>query len=283
MVSLLVASLLITSFPSTHCYPLLTMSSSSSAASPKLPPPPASSASSTKPKTSIVEHFRQRGTAFDVALGISSHVGAAVTAVVELGEDIESIGHGHGMMLLVASRLAREFNLLRSAVVEEVEELAHLKKNQAWWRWPLEPFFFVGRILSTKLMASLLALAALGAAALEVVEDTKPGGHHGAVLLAVNELWELIDLSNILPKKWRFLLKQHLLRLALVSGALIVALMESVEEGKMGKVGGHHGVAIFAFAKILRVVALMRSEVKELGAVEGEVEGEIKEETKKEK
>jgi hypothetical protein len=219
----------------------------------------------------------------DVALGVSSHVGAAVTAVVELGEDVESIGHGHGMLLLVASRLAREFNLLRSAVVEEVEELGHVRASQAWWRYPLEPFFFIGRVLSTKLMASILALAALGAAALEVLEDSKPGGHHGAVLLAVNELWELIDLSNIVPPKWRFLLKQHVLRLALVSGALLVALVESLEESKLGKVGGHHGVAMFAVAKILRVVALMRTEVKEMGDVEEEVEDDVRDELKKEK
>lgn len=224
-----------------------------------------------KKKKSVFEHFRHRGSAMDMALGISSHVGAAVTAVVELGEDFESIGHGHGMLLLVGSRLAREFNVLRSVVVEEVEELTHVPLSR-WWRWPLEPFFLVARILSTKLFATLLACAALGAAALEVVEDSKPGGHHGALLLALNELWELIELSHIVPKKWRFLLKQHLLRLALVSGALVVAVVETVEESKLGGVGGHHGVAMFAFAKILRVVALMRTEIRELAEMGEEVE-----------
>lgn len=220
-------------------------------------------------RKSVFDHFRSRGSAVDMALGISSHVGAAVTAVVELGEDLESIGHGHGMLLLVGSRLAREFNVLRSVVVEEVEELSHLQKNK-WWRWPLEPFFFIGHVLSTKVIATLLACAALGAAAIEVIEDTRPGGHHGAVLLAINELWELIELAHIVPKRWRFLLHQHLLRLALVSGALVVAVIETVEETKLGAVGGHHGVAMYAFAKILRVVALMRTEIRELSEVKEE-------------
>lgn len=222
-----------------------------------------------KKKKSVFDYFRHRGSAVDVALGISSHVGAAVTAVVELGEDFESIGHGHGMLLLVVSRMAREFNLLRSAVVEELEELSHFQKNKRW-RLPLQPFFFIGQILSTHLIATLLACAALGAAAMEVIEDTRPGGHHGAVLLAINELWELIELSHIVPKQWRFILKQHLLRLALVSGALVVAVLETVEETKSGSIGGHHGVAMYALAKILRVVALMRTEIQEISEVSEE-------------
>jgi hypothetical protein len=79
----------------------------------------------------------------------------------------------------------------------------------------------------------------LGRLALEVLEDTKPGGHHGAVLLAVNEWWELITLSSIVPPKLRFRLKQPMKRLALESDALIVAMVESVEEPKLGKLGGN--------------------------------------------
>ena len=44
------------------------------------------------------------------ALGLSSHVAAAVGAGFELYEDVEEIGHGHGMALLCVSKLAREIN-----------------------------------------------------------------------------------------------------------------------------------------------------------------------------
>jgi hypothetical protein len=252
--------------------------------------PPLKRSTTSKKKLLQVYHvILKRGSTTDYIVGIVSHVGAAITALAELGNDVASIGHGHGMLLLVASRLARECNGIRAALVEELEELAHVKLHRTvsgndddeeeswWWKWVMNTCGVIGCLLSTQNVASVLAMASLASAALEVIEDAKPGGHHGAVLLAMNELWELMELSDIVPASWRCVLfQQHLLRLCIVSGALVVAVMEVYEDlfpssntlittnSMVPNMGAHHGVAIVAMAKILGVIALMRTEVREI-------------------
>ena len=60
-------------------------------------------------------------------LGLGTNVGAIVVASAEVMEDFESIGHGHGMMLLAGSKICREINLMREATSEGLEELGELK------------------------------------------------------------------------------------------------------------------------------------------------------------
>jgi hypothetical protein len=262
---------------------------SNATSSNKRPPLKRSNTASKKKLLRVYHVILKRGSTTDYIVGMVSHVGAAITALAELGNDVASIGHGHGMLLLVASRLARECNGIRSAVVEELEELAHVKLHRTvsqdsnneeveeeswWWKCVMNTCGMIGSILSTQNVASLLALASLASAALEVIEDAKPGGHHGAVLLAMNELWELMELSDIVPISWRrVLFQQHLLRLCLVTGALVVAIMEVYEDlfpssnnttADTNSMGAHHGVTIFAISKILGVIALMRTEVREI-------------------
>uniref|UniRef100_A0A7S4HCM3 Uncharacterized protein n=1 Tax=Prymnesium polylepis TaxID=72548 RepID=A0A7S4HCM3_9EUKA len=187
-------------------------------------------------------------------LGVSSHVAAAVGAMFEIAEDLEGIGHGHGVGLLVVSKLAREGNLIRESAVETVEsaEAASIVKRFAGMLW---------KLLTAKLFAATLCALALFAAGLEVLEDLSPGGHHGAVLLALNELIELLVSSGLLIGKIgsvvKMVLDNTLLKLAIVGGATAVALVEVFSSGQL-RLGGHHSVAILAVLKTLRCVGMLR-------------------------
>ena len=199
----------------------------------------------------------------DSLVGFSSHVGAAVGATAELAENWESVHHGHGMLLLCGSRACMELNVLREAMVEEVEDLHKLKQRKEQSRSIHFLRFFL-RLLTTPLVSVSLSLAAIYASTLEVMEDIIPGGHHGAVLLAFNELLDLVRASKLMcaGRAWEFL-DNRFFRLFLAGGALLFALIETVGTAGCKKLGGHHGVAILAFAKTLRCVGLLQGRIKQ--------------------
>jgi hypothetical protein len=74
----------------------------------------------------------------------------------------------------------------------------------------------------------ILALGGLAAAIMEVVEDVRPGGHHGAAFLAVNELLDLLTESRIVRGRLLRVIEKQGLRLLLVSGATLLADIEMV-------------------------------------------------------
>jgi hypothetical protein len=192
-------------------------------------------------------------------VSVGANVGALVSASVELVEDVESIGHSHGMLLLSGSRLCRELNVLREAVEGESEDLKGVAK---WVRLPRKPFSLMFRLLASPLLSISLALAGLAAAMVEVFEDVRPGGHHGAALFAINELLELLVISRVVrPGRIRDVVENRVLRLSLLSGAAAMALIETV--GSFGKTGAHHGVLLLAVSKLLRTVGLLRDRTKE--------------------
>ena len=196
-------------------------------------------------------------------LGLGTNVGAIVVASAEVMEDFESIGHGHGMMLLAGSKICREINLMREATSEGLEELGELKVQTSFLSSAvLKPFTLFLRLLTNRIVASSLAVAALGAAFVEVMEDAKPGGHHGAVLLAINELLELLEEAKIVTGRALLVLRNRVFRLALVGGATVVALMETIASIKTGQVGAHHGVLLLGCSKTLRCIGLIRGEYK---------------------
>jgi len=110
-----------------------------------------------------------------------------------------------------------------------------------------------------------LTLGALAAATVEVFEDAIPGGEHGAILLATNELLELLEAAKVLPTAGvvATVLKNCVFRLFLNAGALAFALYETFESITHRKLGGHHGVALLAFMKTLRTIGLVRTQFKE--------------------
>ena len=173
--------------------------------------------------------------------------------------DVEHVGHGHGMLLLTGSKLCRELNVIRESLVDETEEL----EKAGPLRFVRKPLSMVLYLFTNPVLVWMLTMGALLAAWVEVLEFARPGGHHGAVLLALNELIDLREEAArpvIVP-----ILRRTVFRLTLVSGAAAVALFETVVAGTAKQaVGAHHGVLILGLAKTLRCVGLVRKERNEL-------------------
>ena len=162
---------------------------------------------------------------FDV-LSTSSHICASVCAIAELREDFTSIGHGHGILLLGGSKICREVNVLREATAQEAEELEETVSTRKALVKPLSTL--IG-LLTSKFMAIALAVAALAAALVEVFEDVSPGGHHRAVLLAINELLDILETTRLVKGQMLLhIMKNQLLRLAIVGGATALTLVEAL-------------------------------------------------------
>jgi len=193
----------------------------------------------------------------------AAHVGAVVSASAELREDMESIGHGHGMLLLCGSKLCRELNVIREAFAGEAEDLEQTRLGTTLLRKPLNVLL---RVLTSTTMTCALAFGGLMAALLEVVKDTRPGGHHGAVFLAMNELCELLAESRVAKGRLLKVCENVKFRLFLLLNATLYALMETIRDvTAVGttKLGGHHGVLWLALAKTFRCIGLLRQEGKE--------------------
>lgn len=190
-------------------------------------------------------------------INLGAHVGAVVAATAEIVEDVESIGHGHGMLLLCGSRLCRELNVLREAAAGEIEDI----EKTRLYKMTRAPLRFALRLLSSTLVTVTLALAGLGAAFLEVMEDSSPGGHHGAVFLAVNELLELLEASRVAQGRLLRVIENQVLRLFLVVSATLFAAIETFQS--VGKVGAHHGVLLLSVSKTFRCIGLLRGRLKE--------------------
>jgi hypothetical protein len=96
-------------------------------------------------------------------------------------------------------------------------------------------------------MAISLAVAALAAALVEVFEDISPGGHHGAVLLAINELLEILETARLVKGQLLLnIMKNQLLRLAILGGATAFAFVEALSSVGSKRIGAHHGVLLLA-------------------------------------
>ena len=184
------------------------------------------------------------------ALSLCAALAAGVSAGAELIEDVSDVGHAHGVVLLVWSKVAKE---LREAV--EAAEAAGQALEGSVHGAVARLLRGALSLLSKRLVVRALSLCALLAAAKEVAEDVEPGGHHGAVLLASTELLENLEAAGVrcfglVP----LLLEAGVLRLVVAASATILAGLELVRDVRMGslKVGGHHGVALLAGARLLK-------------------------------
>lgn len=180
-------------------------------------------------------------------LGLSAHAAATVGASFEFLEDISGIGHRHGLCLLLGSKICREINMLRENTVGAAEATGVVQLAGAAWK-----------VLTSKVAAATLSSLALFAAVMEVMEDLSPGGHHGAVLLATNELFELLGTSGVVSGRVQEFLEGRTLRLALLLGAVAAALIEVLGPG--ARLGAHHGVAVLAIAKVIQTVGMLRDQ-----------------------
>ena len=94
-----------------------------------------------------------------------------------------------------------------------------------------------------------LSVAALFAAAWEVYQDLRPGGHHGMVLLAAHDL---VDTGTRASTRLARFLGSRWLKLTMAVVALGFAVVELVEDFLPG---AHHGVAVLAAANCVAGVA----------------------------
>jgi hypothetical protein len=210
------------------------------------------------------------GFSLDV-LSLTTNTAAAIAAGAEVLEDVENIGHGHGLLLLAGSRLCRDLNVIRESVADEGEDMAMFEEKYQGspltqpsslphWKKPVSHFL---RTITNSHLVQILSLCSLLAAWVEVIEDFRPGGHHGSVLLALHELVEVRHQAG--NRAYLPLLRRPSFRLFLVSGAVVAAVWEIVMEGvKKQCLGAHHGVLFLGIAKVLRCVGLVRKQKKDL-------------------
>ena len=199
-------------------------------------------------------------------VSLTAHVGSAIAASAELMEDkMGCCGHGHGMLFLCGSKFSRELNTIREAIEAEVDDLeassSHCMRNIL--RKP--PISMLLKFFSLSTLSVGLALASLTAAVLEVVEDSSPGGHHGAVFLATYDLIDLLTESHIVvaAEEENFkhkIAENHVLKLSLAVGATIFATWEAFRS--LLKLGAHHGVLILGLSKTFKCVGLWKDELK---------------------
>ena len=168
---------------------------------------------------------------------------AGVLAAVELSSSLWDIGHHHGLAMLSLSRGAHAVTDLTQSgtdavetVVEVVSEVgAEAAAAVRTHSTRLSRFFTPRRIRR-------LSFAALFAAAWEVYQDLRPGGHHGMVLLAAHDL---VDTGTRASTRLARFLGSRWLKLTMALVALGFAVVELVEDFLPG---AHHGVAVLAFA-----------------------------------
>ena len=188
-------------------------------------------------------------------LSLGAHVGAVVAAGFEIAEDVSEVGHGHGVVLLCASKLCLEINILRETGIEQVEDM--IDENA-------KPRFasLVLGALSSKAVVVTLATGALAAASLEVIKNSIPGGQHGTVFLATNDLIDQLEESQIVNGQFLGLLQNHPFRISVSVGAAAAALAETVSHLEDWKIGAHHGVLVLALSRLAFSIGRMREEIE---------------------
>lgn len=134
---------------------------------------------------------------FSPLVTISACILAAVASIIEIVDDMMPGAH-HGAALLALSELNYQFRRLQHATGKRPTLASRLFPG-------LSSNPILGKVSSVikKLsfnisFGTLIALAAAGFAAVELVEDMQPGVHHGVAVLAAAELVENINRSRVL-------------------------------------------------------------------------------------
>jgi len=112
---------------------------------------------------------------------------AVFGSAVEIFYDMKPGAH-YGTMLLALSEISNQIRRLR--------RYKRRDKNQS-----MENTSLIRCILSKIPLGAMIALSAAGFACFELYEDIQPGAHHGVALLALADLIENINRSNIIRQK----------------------------------------------------------------------------------
>jgi hypothetical protein len=199
-------------------------------------------------------------------IGFFTHSAAVIMAYLELQEDLHDFSHVHGLFLLVASKVCREVHALRGLIVASTETVTSSSTSSSSssssshnfgtlvLQLVLKPIVV---ILASTWTATILALGALAAALVEVINDTTVGGHHGAIVLAIIDLIELTQEAGIvfLGGALKTIMELRGLKLSLAGLATLFAIIETVDDdAHMGGISTHNGVLILAVFKFIRTM-----------------------------
>lgn len=208
----------------------------------------------------------------------------SIAEILEGGREIfgRRLHHGHGMAILAIIRLCRSIAILQTQMDELKEGTEKLginfeKTEGTLTESSLEaglmsiPTMLARFVFSPLVTISACILAAV-ASILEIFEDTKPGAHHGAALLALSELnYQLGRLQHVTGKRLTMAsrwfpaevassilayiplkAKQLLSRFSLGAGIAIAAAgFAAVEIVEDMQPGAHHAVAVLAAAEFV--------------------------------
>ena len=227
---------------------------------------------SSEGNLSLVPPRRRQIVPIMVALIIGSF---SVLEIVEsLREEADAMfGHAHGIFLLSLIRLFRSIAILQTEAEEfgeavekmmEVEGEDHTGNMKGSWQRSLAKF-----VVSRKVSIVACVMASI-ASVIEIVDDIKPGGHHGAVFLALSELNYQInrfshvtdhakkkgndndnDNKEVANKKKIRRVTSVLVGPACFVAAACFAAFEIYEDMRPG---AHHAVAVLALAELVENV-----------------------------
>jgi len=179
-------------------------------------------------KKQLAHGFKHR--IHPVHLGVTGYAG--YVAIKQINEELYDLGHHHGLALLVASRLCRTLATIESKAMGEIKGLKRMVVAQTTMHvlcagaliaagyevWTdLKPGGHHGmvllalhevhelaeeadwdpkhhRALHSATLKFVIAGGALACAIIELVEDLKPGAHHGVALLAASHVWASVGL-----------------------------------------------------------------------------------------
>lgn len=183
-----------------------------------------------------------------------------------------ALGHAHGIFLLALIRLFRSLAILQTQVEEFEEGLEHAGVDLEFEedRGSKGKSFVaaVARFAVSPTLTIAACVAAGVACMIEVVDDLKPGGHHGAAFLALSEIvYQLRRLfhlrekrrkakgivsteanKGVLMRMWQWFCKKVPFGIIIALGAVGFAGYELMEDIRPG---GHHGVAVLAAAELV--------------------------------
>jgi len=190
-------------------------------------------------------------------------------SVFEIVKDLSEvaarrIGHAHGVSILAFIRFCRSAAILQTQTEEFEEQIEEIKEKtratsstQAGGSTILAK---LGRRMVSPVLTIAACIFASVASLIEIIDDLKPGAHHGTILLSLSELLyqvgryrsrgegdKNIDAKpseNSVAANWFSRIPFR----ALV--ALAAAVYSGIELYEDFRPGAHHGVALLALAEL---------------------------------
>lgn len=171
------------------------------------------------------------------------------------------IGHAHGISVLAFIRVCNSLAILQTQTEELKEQIEKITDDgRRETRIAKLRRIVLSRLILSSVVTIVACVFASVACLVEIIEDLKPGAHHGALLLSLSEL--LYQVQRYCRHKQQLRrggeknfatddVKPSLLRIpfrALI--ALAAAAYSGIELYEDFRPGAHHGVALLSLAEL---------------------------------